>query len=487
MIPFRTDSCYVFAGPSDTISRAGRTVAGPALTRDTSGQGFVTETPVHFSQRPYHPRIIDHELDALLAGAGAVLLEGAKAVGKTATATRLAARTVRLDDPAVADVVRASPQAALRPPFPVLFDEWQHVPAIWDAVRRRIDDDPTPGLALLAGSAMPPQRALPTHSGAGRIVVRRMRPLALSERFEADGVMTADRDTVSVRAILGGRGAMPLRGESPWTLFDYAREIVASGFPALRTLAPTVRRAQLDGYVRHMTTRDVQEAGSASANPAAVHRWLQAYAAATATTTALEKLRDVASAGDVSAPAKTTVLRYRDALQRLYLFDPVPAWQPGGTALSRLGGAPRIHLVDPAISALLLGVDESALLEGASTPLADAVPAVRDGGLFGALFESLVAQSMRTYAQAADAELLHLRTHGGDREVDGIILRRDHRCVAYEVKLSATIRDDDVRHLQWLRSRLGAQLLDALVVNTGPAAYRRPDGIGVVPAAMIVP
>jgi uncharacterized protein len=182
-------------------------------------------------------------------------------------------------------------------------------------------------------------------------------------------------------------------------------------------------------------------------------------------------------------PAKTTVLRYRDALERIFIYDPVPAWKPGGTALSRLGDAPKIHLVDPGLSAHLLGVDQDVLLEGASTPLVDAVPAVRDGGLFGALFESLVAQSMRTYAQAQPrrVEHAHMRTHGGDREVDGLLIRTDQRCIAYKVN------DDDVRQLRWLKARLGDQLLDAIVIHTGPAAYRRDDGIGVVPAAMLVP
>lgn len=161
----------------------------------------------------------------------------------------------------------------------------------------------------------------------------------------------------------------------------------------------------------------------------------------------------------------------------------------GGTALSRLGDAPKIHLVDPGLSAHLLGVDEDVLLEGASTPLVDALPAVRDGGLFGALFESLVAQSMRTYAQAQPrrVEHAHMRTHGGDREVDGLLIHTDQRCIAYEVKLAGKVNDDVVRQLRWLEARLGDQLLDALVIHTGPAAYRRDDGIGVVPAAMLVP
>jgi predicted AAA+ superfamily ATPase len=232
----------------------------------------------------------------------------------------------------------------------------------------------------------------------------------------------------------------------------------------------------------------VEEATGAAANPAGVRRWLTAYAAAAATTTSLEKLRTVATAGDGSTPAKTTALRYRDTLERLFIYDPVPGWKPGGTALSRLGEAPKLHLVDPGLSAHLLGVDEGALLDGITTPLVEAVPAVRDGGLFGALFESLVVQAMRVYAQANDVAHHHVRTHGGEHEVDGVLVRRDQRCLAYEVKLGGTIEDDDVRHLRWLRAHLGDALLDAVVVHTGPEAYRRrEDGIAVIPAALLVP
>jgi len=313
-----------------------------------------------------------------------------------------------------------------------------------------------------------------------------MRPLAISERLTEATLSPTARDTVSIRALLTSKPSA-LRGASPWTLSDYAREIIRSGFPGIRQLDPVLRRAQLDGYVHHLTTRDVQEANGAAANPAAVQRWLLAFAAATATTTSLEKLRDIATARDGGLSAKTTALRYRDALERLFIYDPLPAWQPGGTALSRLGGAPKIHLVDPALSAHLLGIDEEALMDGVTTPLVDAIPSVRDGGLFGALFESLVTLSMRTYAQAADVQFRYLRTHGGGHEVDGILVRRDQKCVAFEVKLAGTIDDRDVRHLHWLKDQLGDQLLDAIVISTGPAAYRRGDGIGVVPAALLVP
>jgi predicted AAA+ superfamily ATPase len=111
----------------------------------------------------------------------------------------------------------------------------------------------------------------------------------------------------------------------------------------------------------------------------------------------------------------------------------------------------------------------------------------RDGTLLGSLFESLVGLCLRVYAQAAEAEVRHLRTRGGDREVDFVLVRDDSRVLALEVKLAATVEDKDVRHLIWLRDQLGDELLDAAVITTGRDAYRRPDGIAVIPAALLGP
>jgi hypothetical protein len=150
-----------------------------------------------------------------LAGLGAVAINGAKAVGKTATVMRRAARTVRLDREQEAPVVRADPNAALREPFPVFFDEWQHVPSLWDAVRHRVDDDPSPGLVLVAGAAAPAARTQPPHTGAGRIVTGRMRRLTISERLHS-----IPRDTISVESLLTVGERPRLVGSSPWTLFE---------------------------------------------------------------------------------------------------------------------------------------------------------------------------------------------------------------------------------------------------------------------------
>jgi predicted AAA+ superfamily ATPase len=164
-------------------------------------------------------------------------------------------------------------------------------------------------------------------------------------------------------------------------------------------------------------------------------------------------------------------------------MDPVPAWHPTRSHIAELGKPPKRHLADPALEARLVGATSTSLLSGTETgPL---VP--RDGTFLGALFESLVTQSVRVYAEAASARVGHLRTRRGEHEVDLILERDDGRVVAVEVKLGAEVGPPDIRHLEWLQRTIGDDLLDALVVTTGREAYRRKDGIAVVPAALLGP
>jgi predicted AAA+ superfamily ATPase len=173
---------------------------------------------------------------------------------------------------------------------------------------------------------------------------------------------------------------------------------------------------------------------------------------------------------------------YRDVLERLWILDPVPAWLPTRNRFARISSPPKHHLADPALAARLLGVDAAALLHAESV----GPPLPREGTLLGALFESLVTLCVRVYAQAAEARTAHLRTWSGDREID-LIVERGSKILAIEVKLGQIVEDRDVRHLLWLRRELGNDLADAIVVTTGQAAYRRGDGIAVVPAALLGP
>lgn len=421
----------------------------------------------------YNRRSVDAELDELMPELAAIAIEGAKGVGKTATASQRAATVHRLDDPAERGVITGDPSRLVQGVRPVLIDEWQRIPESWDIVRRAVDDGAAPGAFLLTGSASP--AGLTTHSGAARIVSLRMRPLTLAERGFTP-------PTVSLAGLLSG-ARPPAEGCSELRLTDYVEEIVASGFPGLRGLGQRASRAQLDGYLARIVERDFAEAGHSVRNPVALRRWLTAYAAASSTTASFETIRDAATGGQGEKPAKSTTLPYRDVLERLWILDPVPAWLPTRNRVARLAASPKHQLVDPALAARLLGVGKDGLL--AASPAGP--PILRDGPLLGMLFESLVTLCVRVAAQAAEATVKHLRTARGEHEVDLIVERADGRIVAIEVKLARTVDDVDVRQLAWLRDRLGDDLLDAVVVTTGQEAYRRPDGIAVVPAALLGP
>jgi predicted AAA+ superfamily ATPase len=421
----------------------------------------------------YQRRIVDNELDGLVEGGiAAISLEGAKATGKSFTAMQRVQRTIFLEREVERNLLIADPERILSHES-VLIDEWQLVPSVWGTVRAAVNLGAHPGQFFLTGSASATHAG--THSGAGRIVKVRMRPMTLEER----GVGTP---SVSLTELLSG--ARPsISGETDVTLGDYADEILRSGFPGIRSLGSVARQAQLASYVDRALDHDFVEVGGRKIrNPMVLRRWMTAYAAATSTIATYETIRDAASGGSSDKPSRFSTIPFRDALEALFLLDSVPAWMPTLSHLSELATSPKHHLVDPALATELLGLSVDALLSGRERQ-----GQIRDGAFFGALFESLITLNVRVYAQGASARVGHLRLHRGQREIDLIVERRDGRVVAMEVKLSPTVTDNDVKHLRWLQEKIGSDLLDAVVVTTGKYAYRREDGIAVVPAALLGP
>jgi uncharacterized protein len=299
-----------------------------------------------------------------------------------------------------------------------------------------------------------------------------MRPLTLPERGVCE-------PTVSLADLFSG-GAK-IGGSCPLGLADYTDLILGSGFPAFQHLSGVALSTQLDDYIDRIVDRDMPEAGLRVRRPATLKAWLSAYGAAVATATTWEKIRDAASAGQSEKPAKTTTLPYIDILAQLRILDELPAWTPSRNHLSRLTGAPKHHLTDPALAARLSGITRASLLTGEGS-----VFSAHDGTYLGQLFESLATMSVRVFAAPSAAEVSHLRLGSGRHEVDLIVERGDDRAVvAFEVKLSAVVDDNDVKHLLWLREQLGDQLADAAVLTTGEHAYRRRDGIAVIPLGLL--
>jgi predicted AAA+ superfamily ATPase len=426
--------------------------------------------------RSYH-RLIEDYLRKILQDFPAVTVEGLKGVGKTVSCERLSNGVFKLDREIDRVKVSNNPDMLAGMPTPVLIDEWQKVPSVWEFVRRKVDEGANPGSYLLTGSIANSNRDI--HSGAGRIIRVQMRPLSLAERG-------TDNPSVSLGALLNAAKpfSRPVNGETGVSYSDYMTEIVSSGLPGVRRLPERRRRQLLDSFLDNLLSHEFQQQRVRVRQPQTILRWLRAYAAAVATDAGYTEILDASTAGEHDKPDSRTTAAYREALRNLWLLDEIPAWVAGNDYHSRLKKTPRHYLADPALAAALLDIDLDTL---AGTRTAGE-PGTRfdekNGNIIGRLFQSLVQQSLGTYALVNDAKVSYLRTQNGDREID-FIIQHGRKIIAVEVKLSQTVEDADVRNLLWFRELVGARLTDAMVVYSGGLAYRRKDGIAVVPAALL--
>lgn len=426
----------------------------------------------------YYPRIVERRLADMLTRPQAVVLTGAKWVGKTETALRFANTVYELDHPDVMGEVRRRPDLLTEGEPPILIDEWHLYPKAWDLVRRAVDREKVAGRFILTGSAFWPKDAR-LHGGAGRMRSLDMRPLSLAER-------QIQQPSVSLADLLGDE-VTSISGHSSVRLEDYAFEIVASGLPGVRLGPSDSYRDLLEDYVTFMLMREIEDTtGQTYRRPHLLREWLRSYAGATSTMQTFENIRADAHAGAGTVPSRTTAGQYQSTLAQLCVLEPLAAWERKWPQVGNVVKSATHHLVDPGLAAVMLRASVPVLV-GGQWGLA---PPQRNRTLFGMLFQSLVTQSVRVYAQTNRAEVSHLRTVTNremTREVDLLVERWDGKVLAIEVKLSAAVRARHKSHLYWLRERLGPKLLDAVIINTGSEAYRDDDGIAVVPAALLGP
>lgn len=416
---------------------------------------------------PYLPRAIDTALRELLDDVPAVSLDGAKGVGKTETALQFADSSLFLDTDAHRTLVAADPSLdnlMSSNDGTLLLDEWQNLPSTWDSVRRAVDRHAPAGTFLLTGSAAPRKDAN-THSGAGRIISLRMRPMSMAER-------STGKATVSFAELFSG-SSPSVDGKSSASLADYASAIADSGFPGILALPERRRTQGLDSYLRQVVDRDLPGIGYTSRRPETLRRWMAAYGAASSTTSSYSGILDAATGGESSHPTKETTAHYRDLLSQIWILDPVPAWNSVRNPLKAVQLAPKHQLADPALALRLQGLSARDL----QTP--------RGSHLLGPLMESLAALSVRAAASGVSATVSHLRTARGRREVDFVVEGLDGRLVGIEVKAAVAVQDKDVEHLLWFRDEFPADVVDLMVLYTGEHAYRRQDGVAVIPLAML--
>ena len=417
----------------------------------------------------YRPRIVGAELDELLAASGAVLVEGARAVGKTATAMQASASHVLLDvDLDAQRMTSIDPAAVLAGDTPRLLDEWQLAPDLWNHVRRAVDERSGRGQFILTGSAAPADDVT-RHTGAGRFTRLRMRPMSLFE----SGHSTGD---VSLRGLLDGE---PQRGHAaPVPIARLAERIAVGGWPAHLGAAAAPAMRVNRGYLDDVRRTDVPRLDGRSRDPVRVGRLLQSLARNVATPVSLARLAADAG-GDGTAMKADTVAGYLDALERLMVVEPQPAWSPHLRSRTTLRSTPVRHFVDPSLAVAALPMRAS--------------PAklVADLELFGLLFESMVIRDLRIYAQAADAEVFHYREKDG-LEVDAVVEAADGRWAAFEIKLGERWVDDGARNLRRLAGRMansdhGPPAALAVIVPGGYGATRGGAEAGVIPIHALGP
>ena len=407
----------------------------------------------------YRARLADHELRQRLGAAGAVVIEGPKACGKTATARQAAASEVLLDvDANARRAVAIDPALVLAGAAPRLIDEWQTEPAIWNHVRRAVDDRARPGQFILTGSAVPADD-ITRHTGAGRLTRLRLRPMSLFETGRSSGA-------VSLRALLAG--AAPRSAESALSIEELAGQVCRGGWPG--NLQRSVNQALQANraYLDEIRRVDVGRVDETRRDPAKVGDLLRSFARNVATYAAASTM-----AADLN---NHTADAYLTALERLMIVEDQPAWAPHLRSRSRLRGAPKRHFVDPSLAVAALRADPDRLL--------------RDLAWFGFLFESLVVRDLRVYAQHRDAEVLQYRDNTG-LEVDAIVQAADGTWAAFEVKLGAGMIDAAAatllrfaKRVDPARSRAPAALA---VIVAGGYGYVRGDGIGVIPIGALGP
>jgi predicted AAA+ superfamily ATPase len=414
----------------------------------------------------YQPRIVDDELTARLQAIGAIAIEGPKACGKTATARQVAASEALLDvDANARQAAAVDPALVLEGTTPRLIDEWQLEPAIWNHVRRAVDDRRAPGQFILAGSAVPPDD-ITRHTGAGRIARLRMRPMTLFETGSSSG-------EVSLVRLLAGE---PAHGaDTGLRVAEVAREIAVGGWPGFRGLATAQALRAVRDYLEEIRRVDVSRVEERRRNPEKVGQLLRSLARNVATYAAATTL--AGDTGGAEGPLKDeTVSDYLDVLGRLMIVEDQPAWAPHLRSKYALRSAAKRHFVDPSLAVAALRATPARLLG--------------DIKLLGFLFESLVVRDLRVYAQAADAHVLQYRDSRG-LEVDAIVQAADGSWAAFEVKLGSGQVEDAAATLHRFAAQIdtessGSPAVLGVIVGTG-YAYRRDDGIAVIPIGALGP
>lgn len=416
----------------------------------------------------YKPRIADEILARKLEAKGAVLIEGPKWCGKTTTALQQAKSILRMDNPLEKDqnlrLSKLNPQRLLNGDNPRLIDEWQIAPTLWDTVRYEVDQRGKMGQFILTGSAVPPDTKEITHSGTGRFTWLNMRPMSLYESGESTG-------EVSLKSLFDGN--LNIDGENSLDDIDKLAYLVCrGGWPQAIGLKQRAALQQAFDYYDAVVKSDINRADGVNKNPERVKRIMKSYARNQGSQAASTVIAQDIAANEVETVNEDTVHSYIEALKKIFVVEDMPAWNPNLRSKSAIRTSDTRYYVDPSIATASLGAGPEDLINDLKT--------------FGLFFETMCVRDLRIFAESLDGSVYHYRDNT-NLECDTVIHLRNGSYGLIEIKLGGDdFINEGAANLLKLQDKIDISRMKEpsflmVLVGVGKYAYRREDGIFVVP------
>lgn len=421
----------------------------------------------------YKKRIADILLERKLAGKGAVLIEGPKWCGKTTTASMQAKSILDLGDSEILkeskSMIEISPRKLLEGETPRLIDEWQTLPALWDSIRNLVDKRQEVSQFILTGSSVLPEAYETTHSGTGRIGRIRMRPMSLYESEESNG-------RVSLKDLFEGKDFEVQ--ENSLTIDDIAFLVCRGGWPASISMRREIALDQALDYIDSVANYDIQRVDGTKRDPQRVYRLLRSYARNIAGQISYSTFKTDMMSNDTDTLSEDTVADYIKALKRLFVIEDLEAWNPNLRSKAAIRTSDTRYFVDPSIATASLGIGPDDL--------------INDLESFGLIFETMAVRDLRVYAEALDGKLYHYRDSTG-LECDTVLHRRNGTYGLIEIKLGGETRiEEGATNLKNLANKIDTTRMPnpsfmMVLIGIGKYAYRRQDGVYVVPIGCLKP
>ena len=415
----------------------------------------------------YKNRIVDEILEKKLKGKGAVLIQGPKWCGKTTTAEQISKSILYMakSDEKEQNLTMAeiNPSLLLQGEVPRLIDEWQIAPKLWDAIRYEIDHRNAEGQFILTGSSVPAKMDDVTHSGTGRFAWLLMRPMSLYESGESNG-------QVSLIELFDG--SKKIEGINNIDLEKMAFLVCRGGWPRAIFMEEEIALEQAYDYYDAIVNRDISEADGISRNPERVKNLMRSYSRNMGTQASNDTLKSDMIANDSTSLDTDTVLSYVNALKKIFVVEEAPAWNPNLRSKTAIRTSDTRYFIDPSIAVASLGIGPKDLINDLNT--------------FGLLFETLCIRDLRVYAESIKGKVYHYRD-ANDLECDAVIHLRDGSYGLIEIKLGGdSLINEGADTLKKLESRIDITKMKnpsflLVLTATGKYAYRREDGVYVVP------